>query len=84
MLRENICIQQKLIKQTKTYHKGKSNSVQESGGEAPGKFLRIRPLLSPRMHLTTNFYRYGEGEGEVKAKLRFSAPSAGIAEIEQT
>ena len=26
----------------------------------------------------------GEGVGEVKVKLRFSAPSAGIAEIEQT
>ena len=27
---------------------------------------------------------FDSNEGEVKVKLRFSAPSAGIAEIEQT
>ena len=43
MLREKICIQQKLIETDKKYHKGKSNSVQESGGEAPRKIFEDTP-----------------------------------------
>ena len=49
-----ICIQQKLIEKKRKHAIRVSRiAFRNVGAKPPGKFLRTRPLLLPRMHLST-------------------------------